>query len=155
MDHYTHVGIRDLSSALNTLPSLTPVREFHTATGTDDARPPIGNEGCSVWVTPMVTPVGDISCDSVTSIETRGASENEREASPPAAREALVLQWNEADCESMTSPERGDCERQDLNLHGLPHWILNPARLPIPPLSRFLFYRCFIESGRFRPLAVG
>ena len=31
------------------------------------------------------------------------------------------------------------CERQDLNLHGLPHWILNPARLPIPPLSRPLF----------------
>lgn len=28
------------------------------------------------------------------------------------------------------------CERQDLNLHGLPHWILSPARLPIPPLSR-------------------
>lgn len=24
MDHYTHVGIRDLSSALNTLPGLTP-----------------------------------------------------------------------------------------------------------------------------------
>ena len=28
------------------------------------------------------------------------------------------------------------CERQDLNLHGLPHWILSPARLPIPPLSQ-------------------
>ena len=31
-----------------------------------------------------------------------------------------------------------ECERQDLNLHGLPHWILNPARLPIPPLSQQL-----------------
>ena len=30
------------------------------------------------------------------------------------------------------------CERQDLNLHGLPHWILNPARLPIPPLSQIV-----------------
>ena len=27
------------------------------------------------------------------------------------------------------------CERGDLNSHGLPHWNLNPARLPIPPLS--------------------
>jgi hypothetical protein len=30
------------------------------------------------------------------------------------------------------------CEREDSNLHGLPHWILNPARLPIPPLSHIL-----------------
>ena len=28
------------------------------------------------------------------------------------------------------------CERRDSNSHGLPHWILNPARLPIPPLSQ-------------------
>src|SRR5262245_43818349 len=27
------------------------------------------------------------------------------------------------------------CERRDLNSHGFPHWILNPARLPVPPLS--------------------
>src|SRR5690606_5805044 len=27
------------------------------------------------------------------------------------------------------------CERGDSNSHGLPHWILSPARLPIPPLS--------------------
>ncbi len=25
------------------------------------------------------------------------------------------------------------CGREDSNLHGLPHWNLNPARLPIPP----------------------
>ena len=28
------------------------------------------------------------------------------------------------------------CERGDSNPHGLPHWHLKPARLPIPPLSR-------------------
>src|SRR5215813_8586265 len=28
------------------------------------------------------------------------------------------------------------CERRDSNPHGSPHWILSPARLPIPPLSR-------------------
>src|SRR5262245_54044444 len=27
------------------------------------------------------------------------------------------------------------CERRDSNSHGLPHWNLNPARLPVPPLS--------------------
>src|SRR5262245_47605009 len=30
----------------------------------------------------------------------------------------------------------GWCERGELNPHGLPHWILSPARLPVPPLSR-------------------
>src|SRR5262245_19318276 len=28
------------------------------------------------------------------------------------------------------------CERGELNPHGLPLWILSPARLPIPPLSQ-------------------
>ena len=27
------------------------------------------------------------------------------------------------------------CERGELNPHGLPHWILSPARLPVPPRS--------------------
>ena len=29
------------------------------------------------------------------------------------------------------------CERRDSNSHGLPHWHLKPARLPIPPLSPY------------------
>ena len=28
------------------------------------------------------------------------------------------------------------CERGESNPHELPHWILNPARLPVPPLSQ-------------------
>ena len=28
------------------------------------------------------------------------------------------------------------CGREDSNLHEFPHWNLNPARLPVPPLSR-------------------
>src|SRR6266699_1526404 len=28
------------------------------------------------------------------------------------------------------------CERRDSNPHGLPHRILSPARLPVPPLSQ-------------------
>ena len=31
---------------------------------------------------------------------------------------------------------RNWCERGDSNPHGLPHWHLKPARLPVPPLSR-------------------
>jgi hypothetical protein len=31
---------------------------------------------------------------------------------------------------------RSQCERGDSNPHGLLHWILSPARLPIPPLPR-------------------
>lgn len=32
-----------------------------------------------------------------------------------------------------------DCERGDSNPHPLRDWILSPARLPVPPLSRFVF----------------
>ncbi len=38
------------------------------------------------------------------------------------------------------------CERRDSNSHGLPHWNLNPARLPIPPLSHKFF------TGSFRAI---
>ena len=38
------------------------------------------------------------------------------------------------------------CERRDSNSHGLPHWNLNPARLPVPPLS--LKSPCPIRSKR-------
>ena len=65
----------------------------------------------------------------------------EREKSPESGRrtpdllpreEAKMLEpWQIADL------KRGKCERGDLNPHGcLAHRILNPARLPIPPLSR-------------------
>src|SRR5690348_16354253 len=36
----------------------------------------------------------------------------------------------------MNAVHEGDCERRDSNPHGLPHWLLRPARLPVPPLSR-------------------
>ncbi len=42
------------------------------------------------------------------------------------------------------------CERGDSNPHGLLHWILSPARLPIPPLPRSLKYslRFIVEPVR-------
>ena len=30
------------------------------------------------------------------------------------------------------------CEKGDSNPHGVPHWFLRPARLPIPPFSLFV-----------------
>src|SRR5512134_3972515 len=37
--------------------------------------------------------------------------------------------------ETIICPDTSWCERRDSNSHGLPHRNLNPARLPIPPLS--------------------
>ena len=28
------------------------------------------------------------------------------------------------------------CRRRDSNSHGFLHWVLNPARLPVPPLRQ-------------------
>ena len=38
-------------------------------------------------------------------------------------------------CDVMERSGRGFCERGDSNPHEFPHRILNPARLPVPPLS--------------------
>ena len=40
------------------------------------------------------------------------------------------------------------CERGDSNPHGLPHRILSPARLPVPPLSPSHFLHCPPEPPR-------
>jgi hypothetical protein len=40
-----------------------------------------------------------------------------------------------------------ECQRGDSNPHGLLHWILSPARLPIPPLRRSRFK----DSNPFQP----
>src|SRR6185503_4124509 len=53
------------------------------------------------------------------------------------------------------------CERGELNPHELPHGILSPARLPIPPLSRWLscwqppFYQRSGCPSRTLPLSGG
>src|SRR5690606_1071477 len=46
-------------------------------------------------------------------------------------------------CNQVYGSRRIWCERRDSNSHGLPHRILNPARLPIPPLSRE--FRLFLQ----------
>ncbi len=43
------------------------------------------------------------------------------------------------------------CGGRDLNPHGLPHWNLNPARLPISPPPRLLPFRQAALSSRHAP----
>ena len=44
------------------------------------------------------------------------------------SRNRLILKW---------------CERGELNPHGVTHWILSPARLPVPPLSHVINIKGF------------
>jgi hypothetical protein len=41
-----------------------------------------------------------------------------------------------------------ECESRDSNPDGLPHWILSPARLPIPPLSLMSSHPQFAANPR-------
>ena len=61
------------------------------------------------------------------------------------------------------APAQSWCERGDSNPHGLPHWHLKPARLPVPPLSRLSTgpkyiarpvngFRCGLIADRSAPL---
>ncbi len=84
----------------------------------------------------MVTRPTDIDCVSMTSNETANAPEEASEVPADDDDDPAVLPAIKAYYEPMTSSDEANCERQDSNLHGFPHWILNPARLPIPPLSR-------------------
>src|SRR2546425_11245184 len=40
------------------------------------------------------------------------------------------------------------CDRRDSNPHGLPHRILSPARLPVPPRSRDCPASTYVLLGR-------
>ena len=50
----------------------------------------------------------------------------------PAAVQGMSALRNLWDSHGRSQP----CERGDSNPHGLLHWILSPARLPVPPLPR-------------------
>src|SRR5690606_7498322 len=52
----------------------------------------------------------------------------------PARLPALNLRQTSTATPPRTAT-RAWCERRDSNSHGVPHWNLNPARLPVPPLS--------------------
>ncbi len=70
---------------------------------------------------------------------------------PPSARRiarwssASPRRWSRSSGTIRSRPERGWCERRDSNPHGLPHRILSPARLPVPPLSQ-----CGAPPGVYR-----
>ncbi len=105
MDHYTHLRVSDLSSALSTLPPLTPAREAHAATGTNDARA-VASGGGEPLVARMVTRVADIPCDSVTSVETTGGESDVPEEASTPKKKTLRLQGFEDDCVRLSSVEK-------------------------------------------------
>src|SRR5262245_43901894 len=63
-----------------------------------------------------------------------GDSTAEGGGSPPAPKAPAGRRRRPATFAGAT--EGSECERGDSNPHGVTHRILNPARLPIPPLSR-------------------
>src|SRR5213076_2216115 len=68
------------------------------------------------------------------------ATSRRRDRPPVSERETSIEQTSAPGLEPRASdrssePTENWCERRDSNSHGFPHWILSPARLPVPPLS--------------------
>src|SRR5512134_2499119 len=75
-------------------------------------------------------------CATSPSTCSAGIATSRRRSSPPVAvTETCISIPSSADRFRRPSDGRW-CERRDSNSHGFPHWNLNPARLPVPPLSR-------------------
>ncbi len=122
MDHYTHIGLHDLSAALESLPGL-PATESQAIRAT-------GTEGVKNVVAGLVAGVGDISSNSVRAIETKGHSKTAPRSDSAGSEKPLQMQGIESDCDTVTTVEK-QYRRRDSNPHEVyPHWILNPARLP-------------------------
>jgi len=125
MSRYTHVRLSDLSTAVHALPNLH-IPEMQKATGTLEPKP-------SNLVTLQVTHIPDKRGNSVRTIETTPAEKQGESEAAGEDEETAFLMRSDLDCDVL---RKDNCERQDLNLHPLRDWILNPARLPVSPLSR-------------------
>ena len=58
-------------------------------------------------------------------------------------------------CKSAIRLDMGWCPGKDSNLHGLHHWYLKPARLPIPPPGQRATHRgsaFALSTGRMAPI---
>ena len=129
MDHYTHIGLHDLSAALESLPGL-PTTESQAIRAT-------GTEGVKNVVAGLVAGADDISSNSVRAIETGGHSETDSRGDSGGNQEPLQTVGFESDC------DRVSCNKKKVREGGLEppipvgNQILNLARLPIPPLSLY------------------
>ncbi len=69
------------------------------------------------------------------SLHRRGWSRARRAPSPPDVAPGHWSKLEKPACPPSILKNVIWCERRDSNSHGLPHWLLRPARLPVPPLS--------------------
>src|SRR5256885_7221225 len=80
-------------------------------------------------------------CTSLATSVAGTATSRRRERPPVSDRETSIKQSSapgpRAPLPATVPSEAKEnwCERRDSNSHGFPHWILSPARLPVPPLS--------------------
>ena len=127
MQRYTHVRLNDLTAAVSSLPAPARAPKVCAATGTEDA---------GSVVAPMVALKADKAGNSVRPIETTEGGDTERPRTSEAQQETPAVTGVESDCDRM----KAECRRRDSNPHSLwGNWILNPARLPIPPLRQACF----------------
>ena len=96
--------------------------------------------------------VGTISVEMIMQESEPGDRNSDERRRAKRARRRLTACRNAAGVVIGHRPhERLQCERRDLNPHGFHHWILNPARLPIPPLSQNKLY-C-LSHNNLRPIS--
>ena len=129
MSRYTHVRLSDLSAAVESLPSLTSSNASQAATGTDNTTPQTTDPDSVV--ARLVALKADKRGNPVRPIESREGEHRPPFDQLPAREKTPVVTGVESDC----ATDESECRRWDSNPHVLwGHWILNPARLPVPPL---------------------
>jgi len=132
MNVYTHTVIGDLAEAVERLPALAVEKEEA------DALADTGTDGRSEDASKRRTNWRNFAGSKGEKVSSRGGSCHNRPFDGAGARlagnplKSSVLATTDASCREMTGAGGGG---RTLT-RGEPHGILNPARLPIPPLRR-------------------
>jgi site-specific recombinase XerD len=157
MNTYTMLGVLDQAAAVEALPPIPPGMQTNEAerlraTGTDGRwakdsaakKAPITANGTPEKV-PTMVPRGAGNgakrlAPDVLRIAPDCTNECEKQSTPAAPENAKSPDEIGTSCTAMQLPASGcaiECESRESNPDALRHWILSPARLPIPPLSQF------------------
>ncbi len=164
MNTYTMLGVVDQATAVEALPPIpasTSVNEADRlrATGTDGRRVA---DDAPKKVPTMVPRGAENGAKRLASGPLRIAPDCTRQCESdfptPSGRNARSPEEVEAFCaaqQRVASDCTRECESRESNPDALRHWILSPARLPIPPLSqrvRHLQFECDSRGrqGRLR-----
>lgn len=138
MDRYAHVGLIDLTAALDKLPSL-PSTEAAEATGTDDR--PV--QTVPKMVAGMVAGPAAKTCVSVREIETPKAAEAEADEDAETAR----LMRDASDCDHMKENTPGRIRTCDLRIRSP---LLYPTELRALGIHRAVLIN-FMRLTDFEP----